>query len=63
MTAGFHIDVRKGRISFEVEMRFAVFSHRKEGAVSPHSSIYDALSLSPEYDMEDILNEEDPPDS
>ena len=46
-TTGCHIDVREGRISFEVEGRFAVFSHRKEDVVSPHSSILDALPLSP----------------
>ena len=63
VTAGFHINVREGRISFEVEGRFAMFRHRKEDAVSPHSSILDALSLFPEYDMGDVLNDEDPLDS
>jgi len=58
-----HINVRKGRISFEVEGIFVVFSHRKGDAVSRHSSILDALPLSLEYDMEDVLNDEDPPDS
>jgi len=58
MTAGCHIDVREGCISFEAEGRFAVFSHRKEVAASPYSSILDALPLSPEYDMEDILNDD-----
>ena len=62
-TAGCHIDVREGHISFEVKGRFAMFSHRKEDAVSPHSSIMNALPLSPEYDMEDVLNDEDLPDS
>ena len=52
-TVGRHNDVREGRISFEVEGRFVVFSHRKEDAVSPHSSILDALPLFPECDMED----------
>ena len=51
VTAGCHIDVREGRISFEVERRFTVFSHRKEDAVSPHSFILDALPLSPKYDL------------
>jgi len=45
--AGCHIDVREGHISFEVEGRFAVFSYRKENAVSSHSFILDALPLSP----------------
>ena len=58
-----HIDVKEGRISFEVEGHFAVFSHRKEDVVSPHSSILDALLLSPKIDMEDVLNYKDPPDS
>ena len=62
-TAGCHIDVRGGRISFEVKRSFAMFSHRKEDAVSPHSSIFDALPFPSEYDMEDVLNDEDPPDS
>jgi len=46
-TTGFHVDVREGRISFEVEGRLAVFSHKKENVVSPHSSILDALPLFP----------------
>ena len=40
-----------------------MFSHRKEDAVSPHSSILDVLPLSPQYDMEYVLHDEDPPDS
>ena len=59
-TAGYHIDVREGCISFKVKGRFAVFSHRKGDAVSPHSSILNALPLSPEYDIEDVLYNEDP---
>jgi len=62
-TAGCHLDVREGRISFEIEGRFAMFSHKKEDAVSSHSSILNALPLSPDYDMEDVLYDEDPPDS
>jgi len=46
-----------------VEGRFAVFSHKKEDMVSPHSSILDALPLSLEIDMEDVWNCEDPHDS
>jgi len=53
-TAGWHIDVREGRGSFKVQGQFAVFSHRKEDMVSPHSSILDALPLSPEINMEDV---------
>jgi len=63
VTASWHIDVREGQVSFEVEWRFAVFSHKKEGIVSPHFSILDALSLSPNIDMEDVWNCEDPLDS
>ena len=40
-----------------------MFSHKKEDAVSSHSSILNALPLSPDYDMEDVLYDEDPPDS
>ena len=53
-TASCHIDVKEGRVSFEVERHFAVFSHRKEDVVFPHSSILDALPLSPEIDMENV---------
>ena len=63
MIACCHINVREGHISFEVEGSFAVFSHRKEDTASSHSSILDALPLFPEYDMEDVLYDEDPPDS
>lgn len=40
-----------------------MFSHRKEAAISPDSSILDALPFPPEIDIEDVLNDEDPPDS
>jgi len=62
-TTSCHIDVRQGYISFEVEGRFAVFSHRKEYTVSPHSSMLDSLPFSSEHDVEDVLNDADPPDS
>ena len=62
-TADCHIDLREGRVSFEVEGRLVVFSRIKKDLVSPHSSILDALPLSPEIDMDHILNCEDPPDS
>jgi len=42
-TVGCQIDVIEGLISFEVEGRFAVFSHRSEDSISPYSSILDAL--------------------
>ena len=62
-TAGCHVDVREGHVCFEVEGRCAVFSHKKKDAVSPHSSLLDLLPLSPEYDIEYVLNNKDPPDS
>ena len=62
MTTGCQVDVREGRVSFEVESCFAVFSY-KEDMVSPHSSILDALPLSPKIDMKDVLNCDNPPDS
>jgi len=62
-TASYGIDVREGRISFELEGRFVVFTHRKEDTISPRSSIMDALPLSSDCDIEDVLHAEDPPDS
>jgi len=38
-----------------------VFCHTK--TISPCSSLLDALSLSPEIDIEDVLNCDDPPNS
>ena len=63
VTAGCYIDVRKGRITFEVKECYAVFCHMQEDIVSPNSSLLDALTLSPEINMEDVLKCEDPPDS
>jgi len=37
--ASCHIDVRKRRIIFEIEGRYAVFYHMKEKVVSPNSSL------------------------
>ena len=62
-TVGCHIDVRKGWTTFEVEGCYVVFFHTKEDVVSPSSSLLDALPLSLEYDVEDVFNDEDPPDS
>ena len=44
-TAGCQIDVRKGRIIFEVEGRYAVFCYMKEKVVSPNSSLLDEFLL------------------
>jgi len=63
VTAGRHINVRKGWITFEVEGRYPVFCHTKEDVVSPSSSLLDALRLSPKIDMEYVLNCEDFPHS
>ena len=60
---GFHIDVRKGCITFEVKGRYVVFCQMKEKVVSPNSSTLDEFPPSPEIDMEDLLNCEDPPNS
>ena len=62
-TAGCHINVRKGWITSEVEGRYAVFCHTKEDVVSPSSFLLDALPFSPEIDMEDVLNCNNPPNS
>ena len=46
-TVGCHIDVRKRRITFKVEGRYAVFCHMKEKVVSPNSSLLDDFPPSP----------------
>jgi len=61
-TAACHVDVRKGWITFEVQGRFAVFCHMKEKVFSSNSSLLDEFSHSPEINIEDVLNCEDPPD-
>jgi len=61
-TAGCHIDVRKGRVTFEVQGRYVVFCYMKEKVVSPNSSLLDKFLLSLEINMEDVLNCEDPHD-
>jgi len=38
---GCHMDVRKGRITFEVEGHYAMFCHIKEKVVSPNSFLLD----------------------
>ena len=40
-TDGCHINVRKGRITFEVQGHYAVFCHMKKKVVSPNSSVLD----------------------
>jgi len=60
---GCQIEVRGGCISFEVKGKFAMFTHGKVDIVSPRSSVFDALPLSTECDMEDVLYAENPPDS
>ena len=47
---GFHIDVRKGCITFEVKGRYVVFCQMKEKVVSPNSSTLDEFPPSPEID-------------
>jgi len=42
-TASCHIDVRKGRITFELEGCYAMFYHTNEDMDSPSSSLLDAL--------------------
>ena len=62
-TAGCHIDVRKGWITFEEQRHYVVFCHMKEKVVSPNSSFLDEFPPSPEIDIEDVWNCEDPPDA
>jgi len=61
-TAGFHIDVKRRRITFEVQGCYVVFCHMEEKTVSPNSSLLGEFPPSPGIDMEDILNCQDPPD-
>jgi len=60
-TLGCHIDVRKGHITFEVQGCNAMFCHIEEKVISTNSSLLNEFLPSPEIDMEDILNCEDPP--
>jgi len=60
--AGCHIDIRKGRSTFEVQGRWAVFCHMKEKVSFPNSSLLDKSFPSLEIDMKNVLNSEDPPD-
>jgi len=53
--AGFHIDVKRGWITFEVQGSYAMFCNMKEKVFSPHSSLLDAFPFSPEIDMEHVL--------
>ena len=62
-TASCHIDVRKRRITFELEGRYVMFCDTKEYVVSPSSSLLDALPLFPKINIDDVLNCEDPPNS
>ena len=62
-TVGCHIDVRNGRVTFEVEWRYAMFCHMKKDVVSPNCSLLDTLPISPKIDMDNVLNCEDPLDS
>ena len=61
-TDGCHINVRKGRITFEVQGHYAVFYHMKENVVSLNSSLLDEFPLPLKLCTEDVLNCEDPPD-
>ena len=42
-TAGCHIDVKTGQITFEVQGCYATFCHMEEKVVSPNSSLLDAF--------------------
>ena len=45
-----------------MEGHYVVFCHTKEKEVSPNSSLLDEFPPSPQIDMEDVLNYEDPLD-
>ena len=59
---GCNIDVKRGWIAFKVQGSYAMFFHMEEKVVSSSSSLSDTFRLSPEIDMEDALNCQDPPD-
>ena len=40
-TAGYHINVRKRCITFEVQGCYVMFCHMEEKVVSPNSSVFD----------------------
>jgi len=58
-TAGCHVYLRRGRITFEVEECYATFCHMEETTVSPYSSLLDAFPPCPKIDIEDVLNCQD----
>jgi len=60
-TVGCHIDVRKERITSEVQVCYTMFCYMKEKVVSRNSSLLGEFPSSPKIDMEDILNWEGPP--
>jgi len=60
-TLGCNIDVKRGWITFEAEGCYAMFCFVDERVVSRNSSQFDAFSLSPEIDMEDDFDCQDPP--
>jgi len=49
----YRINVRNGRITFEVQGRYTVFCHIDEKVVSPNSSLLDEFPPSLEIDIED----------
>ena len=61
-TSGRNIDVKMGWIAFEVERCYTMFCSMDEKVIFPNSSVSDAFPLSPEIDMEDVLNCQDPSD-
>ena len=60
-TIGFHIDVKRGRLTFEVQGSYAIFCYVKDKMASPSFSLSDAFPYSPEIDMDDVMNCQDPP--
>ena len=61
-TSDCNIDVKKGRITFEVEGCHAMLCFIDKRVVYPNSSQSNAFPPSPEFNMEDILNWQDTPD-
>ena len=61
-TSGCQTNVRRGRTTLKVQGCHAMFCHMEQKAVSPYYSSLDEFLPSPNIDMENILNCQDPPD-
>jgi len=61
-TIGCNIEVKRGRLTFEVQGCYAMFCYIEEKVVSPNSLLLGGFPLSSKINMEDVLNCQGPPD-